>query len=107
MLAIGLVLSQMDFSIIWRYFSWANQTLAMITLWMGAAYLYLHKPGSYAYVFALLPAIFMSAVTTTYLLQAPEGFGLPTDITYPAGIGFAVLFTLLFVRAYILRRKML
>ena len=35
MLAIGLILSQMDFSIIWRYFSWANQTLAMITLWMG------------------------------------------------------------------------
>ena len=105
MLAIGLILSQMDFSIIWRYFSWANQTLAMITLWMGTAYLYLHKPGSYAYVVALLPAIFMSAVTTTYLLQAPEGFGLPTDITYPAGIGFAVLFTLLFVRAYILRKR--
>ena len=91
MLAIGLILSQMDFSIIWRYFSWANQTLAMIMLWTGTAYLYLHKPGSYAYVIALL--------------QAPEGFGLPTDITYPAGIGFAVLFTALFVRAFILRRK--
>ena len=107
MLGIGLVLSQMDFSIIWRYFSWANQTLAMITLWMGAAYLYLHKPGSYAYVVALVPAIFMSAVTTTYLLQAPEGFGLPTNITYPAGIGFAILFTALFVRAYILRKRTL
>ena len=107
MLGIGLVLSQMDFSIIWRYFSWANQTLAMITLWMGTAYLYLHKPGSYAYVVALLPAIFMSAVTTTYLLQAPEGFGLPTNITYPAGIGFAILFTALFVRAYILRKRTL
>ena len=105
MLAIGLILSQMDFSIIWRYFSWANQTLAMITLWMGTAYLYLHKQGSYAYVVALLTAIFMTAVTTTYLLQAPEGFGLPTDITYPAGIGFAILFTLLFVRAYILRKR--
>ena len=107
MLGIGLVLSQMDFSIIWRYFSWANQTLAMITLWMGSAYLYLHKPGSYAYVVALVPAIFMSAVTTTYLLQAPEGFGLPTNITYPAGIGFAILFTALFVRAYILRKRTL
>ena len=107
MLGIGLILSQMDFSIIWRYFSWANQTLAMITLWMGAAYLYLHKPGSYAYVLALLPAIFMSAVTTTYLLQAPEGFGMSTDITYPAGIGFAILFTGLFVRAFILRKRTL
>ena len=107
MLGIGLVLSQMDFSIIWRYFSWANQTLAMITLWMGTAYLYLHKPGSYAYVVALVPAIFMSAVTTTYLLQAPEGFGLSTDITYPAGIAFAVLFTGLFVRAFILHKRTL
>ena len=107
MLGIGLVLSQMDFSIIWRYFSWANQPLAMITLWMGTAYLYLHKPGSYAYVVALVPAIFMSAVTTTYLLQAPEGFGLSTDITYPAGIAFAVLFTGLFVRAFILRKRTL
>ena len=97
MLAIGLILSQMDFSIIWRYFSWANQTLAMIMLWPGTAYLYLNKPGSYAYVIALVPAIFMSAVTTTYLLQAPEGFGLPTNITNPAGIGFAILFTALFV----------
>ena len=105
MLAIGLILSQMDFSIIWRYFSWANQTLAMIMLWTGTAYLYLNKPGSYAYVIALVPAIFMSAVTTTYLLQAPEGFGLPTSITYPAGIGFAILFTALFVRAFILRKR--
>ncbi|WP_295165279.1 carbon starvation CstA family protein, partial [Selenomonas sp. F0473] len=105
MLGIGLVLSQMDFTIIWRYFSWANQTLAMITLWMGTAYLYLHKPGSYAYVIAMMPAIFMSAVTTTYILQAPEGFGLSTDITYPAGIGFAVLFTALFFRAYIFRKR--
>ena len=99
MLAIGLVLSQMDFSIIWRYFSWANQTLAMITLWMGAAYLYLHKPRSYAYIIALVPAVFMSAVTTTYIMQAPEGLGLPTTITYPVGIAWAVLFTALFFRA--------
>ena len=106
-LGVGAALTQMDFSIIWRYFSWANQTLAMITLWMGTAYLYLHKPGSYAYVVALVPAIFMSAVTTTYLMQAPEGFGLPTNITYPAGIGFAILFTALFVRAFILRKRTL
>ena len=39
--------------------------------------------------------------------EAPEGFGLPTNITYPAGIGFAILFTALFVRAYILRKRTL
>jgi carbon starvation protein CstA len=37
--AVGIALTMMDFSIIWRYFSWANQTLAMIVLWASAAYL--------------------------------------------------------------------
>ena len=32
LLGIGGILSQMNFDIIWRYFSWANQTLAMIAL---------------------------------------------------------------------------
>lgn len=28
----------------------------------------------------------MTAVVTTYILQAPEGFRLPTTFSYPAGI---------------------
>ncbi|MDO8952478.1 MAG: carbon starvation CstA family protein, partial [Draconibacterium sp.] len=28
--AVGLLLTQMDFSVIWRYFAWSNQTLAMV-----------------------------------------------------------------------------
>ena len=30
LLAAGAVLTQLDFDVIWRYFSWSNQTLAMI-----------------------------------------------------------------------------
>ena len=33
LLAVGALLTQVNFDIIWRYFSWSNQTLAMITLW--------------------------------------------------------------------------
>ncbi|SDG90339.1 Carbon starvation protein CstA [Selenomonas sp. WCT3] len=91
LLAIGGILSQMDFNIIWRYFSWTNQTLAMIVLWTGATYLYRVHKGSKAWVIPAVPATFMSAVTFTYILQAPEGFKLATSVTYPAGIIFAIV----------------
>ena len=105
LLAIGGILSQMDFNIIWRYFSWSNQTLAMIVLWTGAVYLYRTKRGSKAYLIPAIPAIFMAAVTFTYILQAPEGFQMATDITYPAGIIFAVICVLLFARVTLMRKE--
>ncbi len=37
--AVGFSLNFINFSIIWRYFAWSNQTLAMIVLWTAAAYL--------------------------------------------------------------------
>lgn len=39
LLAVGAILTQLDFDVVWRYFSWSNQTLAMITLWAAAIYL--------------------------------------------------------------------
>ena len=104
LLAIGGILSQMDFNIVWRYFSWTNQTLAMIVLWTGAVYLYRTKKDSLAYIIPAVPAVFMSAVTSTYILQAPEGFKLATSITYPAGIVFAILCLILFARSTVLKK---
>ena len=40
---------------------------------------------------SLIPALFMSVVTCTYILQAKEGFELATSITYPAGVIFALV----------------
>lgn len=104
LLAIGGILSQMDFNIIWRYFSWTNQTLAMIVLWTGAVYLYAKKPGTKTWLIPAVPATFMSAVTFTYILQAPEGLQLPTAISYPAGIIFAIICVMLFAH-HISRHK--
>ena len=36
---IGFILTKIDFNILWRYFAWSNQTLAMIVLWAAAMYL--------------------------------------------------------------------
>jgi carbon starvation protein CstA len=84
---IGFVLTRIDFNIIWRYFAWSNQTLAMIVLWAAAMYLAINKKFHWI---ATVPATFMTAVSITYILVAPEGFKLATSIAYPAGLVAAV-----------------
>ena len=71
----AFVLLFIDFNIIWRYFGWSNQTLATFALWTGAAWLKKHGKSP---LVALLPAMFMTVVVTTYILVAPEGFGFLT-----------------------------
>ncbi|ONI38681.1 carbon starvation protein CstA [Candidatus Epulonipiscium fishelsonii] len=69
---IAIALLFIDFNIIWRYFSWSNQTLACIALWAAAAFL---KKQNSNYFVAIIPAMFMTVVVTCYILVAPEGFG--------------------------------
>lgn len=80
---VGFLLTQVNFAIIWRYFGWANQTLATFVLWTAAAYMLSTKR---SYWFALIPATFMTAVVSTYIMIAPEGFQLSEGISYAVGI---------------------
>ncbi len=85
LLLAGVIISQLPYDVIWRYFSWANQTLAMIVLWAATAYLYGKKQH---YMLALVPAIFMTAVSSTYFLIAPECLRLSKALAYPLGLVF-------------------
>ena len=85
---IGAALSQIDFNIIWRYFGWANQTLATVVLWASAAYLY--RKGRLHFI-ASIPATFMTAVTVTFILSQKIGFNLPMNISNIVGIVAAVV----------------
>ncbi len=98
LLLAGVILTQINFDIIWRYFSWSNQTLAMIVLWTGAVYVYRHNTKKASCFIAAIPAAFMSAVSCTYILQAAEGFHLATTIAYPGGIIFAILCFFVFLK---------
>ena len=77
--AIGLLLYSLrdaqGFDMIWRYFAWSNQTLSVFTLWAVTVYLVRAKGGRVFYI-TFIPAMFMTAVCTTYICVAPEGFGL-------------------------------
>ncbi len=91
--AVGFALTFIDFNIIWRYFAFSNQALATIVLWASAMYM-VHQGKSHW--LASLPATFMTAVCTTYILMAPEGLSLSSAISYPvgaaAGIGAMIWF---------------
>lgn len=93
--AIAWLITRLDFSVIWRYFGFANQTLATIVLWMAAVYMMEHKKNHWI---ATVPAVFMTAVCSTYILIAPEGFQLSTTLGYPVGIGFSILVLVLFFK---------
>lgn len=93
------------FGIIWRYFSWSNQTLAMISLWVATAYLV--KKGKYRFgsLLTAIPAAFMSAVSMTYILTSSEGFRIKTAIAYPIGGAVAGGLFVLYIVLWILQTK--
>ena len=89
------ILLQINFDIIWRYFAWSNQTLSVFTFWALTVYLYKEKRN---YWITLLPALFMTAVCSSYIMVAPEGFGLPLYIGYIVAAVVCIAFSLLFIR---------
>lgn len=98
LLAVGMILSQLDFAVIWRYFSWSNQTLAMVALWAAATYLSRNADKFWYSLIAAVPAAFMSALIFTYMLMSKSEFylGLSASIAYPAGIIFAAVLSFIF-----------
>ena len=90
LLGAGAILTQLDFNVLWRYFSWSNQTLAMISLWVATAYLVKSHEKKLVSLMTAIPASFMTAVSVTYIIMAEEGFRLSYKIGYPAGIICAV-----------------
>ncbi len=97
---VSIALNFVDFTLIWRYFGWANQTLAAVTLWAGAVYL--AKRRSYWWL-AALPATFMTVMTFTYILVEKSGFGLAAGVGTGLGLvlGIAALVAFLLVRPFL------
>ena len=96
--AIILVYSISDakgFQVIWRYFAWANQVLATVTLWAISVYLAKNK-GKLWYLITLVPALFMTMVTGCFLFvaKAADG-GLGSILPRPVGYGIGAAITLL------------
>lgn len=89
---VGILFWQLEnpdgFNVIWQYFGWANQTLAVFTLWTLTVYMVQQKK---PYVITLIPALFMTVVCSTFLLVSPEAMGLGRGISYTFSLIFLVV----------------
>lgn len=90
---VGFAITLMDFDVIWRYFAWTNQTLAAATLWAITVYLVKKKSN---YIISLLPAIFMTYITTLYLFTSAEMLGFSRNL----GNTLAIITTIIFIFAF-------
>ncbi len=97
LVAVLLVFAKLNaggFNILWRYFAWANQTIAVFAFAMIAVYMIKHKM---PWIMALVPGMFYMFVVSSFISNASIGFGLPWGISYAIGIilslvyGFAVI----------------
>ena len=101
-LGFGNTFGILSYAVIWRYFSWTNQTLAMIVLWAGAMYLAKEKRNFWI---CAVPATFMSAVSLTYFCMAGECLGMipffknNAMVGYPVGIIAAIAFLSIFLKS--------
>ncbi len=90
---LSLAMNFVDFAVIWRYFGWANQALAAVALWCGAVFLARRHS---RWWLAFVPAVFMTVVTTSYILIEDVGFGLDprwgTSFGIVAGVASAAFF---------------
>ena len=83
--AVCFIIMLLPYDALWRYFAWCNQVLAVFTLWTLTVYLARKQK---AYVITLIPALFMTAVTTTYIFYAPEGLGIISDSLWGVRISY-------------------
>ena len=67
------------FAILWRYFSWANETIAVFAFAMIAVYM---MKNNMPYIMAIIPGTFYMYMVSTYILHAPIGFGLGWTLSY-------------------------
>ena len=91
-----------SFSLIWRYFNFFNQLIAIPTLLCATVYLAKEKKNIFP---TLLPALFYVFITMAFIFSSEKiGFGLPLIISEIIGIVITV-FALVYVLNIIKRNK--
>lgn len=79
------------FTILWRYFAWSNQTIALFAFAIITIYL-IGKGHKVAPLMSLLPGCWYAFITFSYICNAKIGFNIPMNIAYALGLIFAVVY---------------
>ena len=94
---VSFALTFVDFTLIWRYFAWAQLIIATAVLFAGTVYLIQNKRH---YIITLLPAIACTLITFGYILQAEEGLRLPSMIANVISVIATAIITIIFIKKY-------
>ncbi len=96
-----LLITAIDFSTLWLYFTWSNHMLAVLMLFISTSYLY-HKQKNY--LITLIPAIILFIIDTMYLLQDQNiGFGIESRSVVV--IGAIIISTLISTIVFLMSKK--
>ncbi|MDR3254700.1 MAG: carbon starvation protein A [Synergistaceae bacterium] len=90
-------LSPGGFTVLWRYFAWSNQTIAVFAFAIITIYL-LGKGHKAAPFMSLLPGAWYAFITFSYICNAKIGLNLPMNVAYGLGVAFAVIYSILIYR---------
>ena len=88
-----------SFSLIWRYFTFFNQLIAIPLLCCATIFLIKAKKN---YFITLLPALFYVFITMTFIFNQKIGFNLPLKISYVIG---TVLTLIILIYVYKISKK--
>ena len=89
------------FNVIWSWFGWSNQTLAVFTLWAITVYLVRNQKN---YWITLLPALFMTVVCTSFLMVSKNAFGFDISVGYAVGV-FALVVSICWFALWLKKEK--
>ncbi len=84
-----------SFSIIWRYFNFVNQLIAIPTFLCATVYLYKNKKN---YWMTLLPGLFYIFITLFFIINSNIGFGLNYNLSKIISITFSLILIGLFFK---------
>ena len=83
------------FNVVWRYFGWANQSLAALVLWCTAIYFKTRKK-NLSYLIAFIPAFVLTVIVVSYICMEKIGFSLPYGVSMVVGVVVALLLSIAF-----------
>lgn len=85
------------FNILWRYFGFTNQLVAVFALAVATSYLINSNKN---YLMTLIPGVFYTFIVFSFITSAKGiGFGLDINVAYAIGVICAILYAIFIVKA--------
>ena len=93
---IVYLLMQTDYSVLWRYFAWSNQTLSLFAFLGISVWMFENSKAKWVWI-PLIPGAWYTFVTVTFIANAQIGFHIPWTPAYIIGVCAAVAYVAIIV----------